>query len=142
MSEGSRRANIADAIARAGEALRAAETLTASGLHTDAVSRAYYAAYHFLAALLLSRGFDPRSHKGAITLFNTEFVRPGLLSSGHNRLLGGLQQARELADYDRVVRFSAEDAGAQIGEARTFGRDAVALLRRESWVDPESPKAK
>ena len=74
------------------------------------MSRAYYGAFHALCALLFSRGLEAKSHGGAIHLFNTEFVRTGLLGSSHNRLLAGVQRSRELADYDAAVTFSKEDA--------------------------------
>ena len=134
MTEESRRKNIAAELVRAETALKAAEALCDLGLHADSVSRSYYAAYHYLRALLFSRGMEPRSHSGAIHLFNTEFVRAGLLPSAHNRLLSGMQGSRELADYDAAAVFAAEDAQAQQDDARTFGRDVVELLRTEGWV--------
>jgi uncharacterized protein len=131
-----RRKNLADEVARAGQAMRAAEALHALGLHADAVSRAYYAVFHLLRALLLSRGVEPKTHGGAIHLFNTELVRAGLFPSSHNRLLGGLQRARELADYDAAVEFSGEDAAAEIKEAQSFRDAALAHLAKEGWLAP------
>ena len=95
------------------------------------MSRSYYAAFH---ALPFSRGIEPKTHAGAIHLFNTEFVRRGLFSSSHNRLLGGLQRARELADYDAAVAFSVEDAAAELNGARAFIAEAIAFMDREGWV--------
>jgi uncharacterized protein len=138
MTEENRRRNLRDEVERADQALRAAQALLDVGLHADSVSRAYYAAYPLLRALLLSRGMEPRSHSGAIHLFNTEFVRPGLLPSSHNRLLGGLQRARELADYDPAVAFSAEDAAMNLEDARSFAREVLELLAREGWLAPGS----
>jgi uncharacterized protein (UPF0332 family) len=129
-----RRKNIADEVSRADAALRAADALLGLGLHADAVSRAYYAVFHFVRALLLSRGVETRTHAGLIHLFNTELVRTGAFPSSHNRLLGGLQRARELADYDAAVAFSADDARAEIADARAFAEAALAFLRGEGWV--------
>jgi uncharacterized protein len=129
-----RRTNLADEVARAHQAMRSAEALHGMALHADAVSRAYYAVFHLLRALLLSRGVEPKTHAGAIHLFNTELVRAGLFPSSHNRLLGGLQRARELADYDAAVAFSAEDAAAEIGEARSFRDAALEFLAKEGWL--------
>ena len=131
MTEDNRRQNVAEQLVRSDEAFRAAEGLLALGLHADAVSRAYYAAFHCLLALLLSRGLEPKTHRGAITLLNQEFIRSGRLSSAHNRLLGGLQRSRELADYSAGIRFSADDARALIEDARAFEREARGLLTRE-----------
>jgi uncharacterized protein (UPF0332 family) len=129
-----RRKNLADEIARADQAMRSAEALLGLALHADAVSRAYYAVFHLLRALLLSRGVEPKTHAGAIHLFNTELVRAGVFPSSHNRLLGGLQRARELADYDAAVVFSADDAAAEVAEARSFRDAALAFLAKEGWL--------
>jgi len=135
VNEKNRRQNVLDEIARGEQALRAAEALLGLGLNSDAISRAYYAAYHFLRALLLTRGIEPKTHAGAISQFSLEFVRAGLLPSSHNRLLGGLQRMRELADYDAAVQFSEDDAKSEIEDARAFAMEAQGLLTREGWLE-------
>jgi uncharacterized protein (UPF0332 family) len=129
-----RRRNIADELARADQAVRAAGALLGLGLHADAISRAYYGAFHSLRALLLSRGLEAKTHGGAIHLFNTEFVRPGLFASSHNRVLAGIQRSRELADYDAAVSFSREDAEDCLRDAEAFRGEALTLLQRENWI--------
>jgi uncharacterized protein (UPF0332 family) len=136
VTEENRRRNIADEIARADQAMQAARALVALRLHADAISRAYYAAFHCLRGLLLSRGLEAKTHAGAIHLFNTEFVRSGLVASSHNRLLAGIERSRELADYDAAVTFSTQDAEACVADAETFRRDALALLRVDGWITP------
>jgi uncharacterized protein (UPF0332 family) len=135
VTDDNRRTGIAQEVARADEGLRAADALLGLGLHSDAVSRAYYAVFHWLRALLLTRGVEPKTHSGAIHLFNTELVRNGLFSSSHNRLIGGLQRARELADYDAAVTFSAEDAAAELAQARAFRAAALSFLAAQGWLD-------
>jgi uncharacterized protein (UPF0332 family) len=137
MSDEAKKANIRRELERAAEALRAADALVGLGLNADAVSRAYYAAFHLVLALLFSRGVEPKTHAGALHLLNVELVRNGLVASSHNRLLAGLQRARELADYDSAATFSTDDARAIADEARAFGEDARALLAREGWIEPE-----
>jgi uncharacterized protein (UPF0332 family) len=133
MTKDNRRLNIAAEIERAELAFKAADALIGLDLYADAVSRAYYAAFHYLRALLLSRGVEPKSHSGAIHLFNLEFVRGGDLPNTHNRLLGSLQRARELADYDAAVTFAPDDARGELAAAREFAADAQAWLEREGW---------
>jgi uncharacterized protein (UPF0332 family) len=137
VTDENRRRNIADAVARGEQAMRAARALLGLALHSDAISRSYYAAFHLVRALLLTRGLETKTHAGAIHLLNTEFVRPGRLSSSHNRLLAGLQRSRELADYDAAVTFSAVDAASEIADAERFTADALALLRADGWLDSE-----
>ena len=134
MTDENRRANLKENLERAGQALAAAETLVAAGLHADAVSRAYYGAYHMLRTLLLTEGLEPKTHRGAIHLFNVHFVLKGLFSSAHNGLLAKLQRSRELADYDSAVVFSGEDAREDIVAARRFEAYARAFLASGGWV--------
>lgn len=138
MTDEARRANVALELRRADESRRAAETLLAAGLLSDAISRAYYAAFHLIRALLVSRGLEPRSHAGAFHLFNVELVSRGLLPTTLNRTLAGLQRAREIADYDAAVVFAAEDGARYLDEVRAFEKDVVALLRSEGWLAAES----
>ncbi len=134
MTDESRRQNLKDEVVRAGECLRAAEALIQLGLAADAVSRAYYGAFHILRALLFSQGVEAKSHQGAIHLFNSDLVRKGLMPSSHNRILSGLQRARELADYDAAVVFSVDDARAELEAAKEFERAAKDLLARDGWI--------
>ena len=135
MTDANRKRNIAHELSRAEQAFEAARALLGLGLHADSVSRAYYGAFHHLRALLLSRGLEAKTHGGAIHVFNTEFVRPGLFASSHNRLLAGIQRSRELADYDAAVAFSREDAEASLRDAEAFRAEVLARLRAERWIE-------
>lgn len=135
MTNENRRTNIQDELARAAQALRAAEALAQLDLSADSVSRAYYAVFHALRALLLSAGLEPKSHQGAIHLFNTGFVKPGTFATSHNRLIAGLQRARELADYDSSVQFSKEDALIELQEAKSFVDEVERYLREAGWAE-------
>jgi uncharacterized protein (UPF0332 family) len=126
MTGENRTQNIADELSRAEQGFRAAEALIDLGLSADAVSRAYYALFHVLRALLFHQGAEPKSHQGAVHLFNTEIVRKGLMDSSHNRTISGLQRSKELADYDAAVVFSVDDAKRELAAARNF---EAAVLR-------------
>jgi uncharacterized protein (UPF0332 family) len=128
LTEENKRDNQTDEWSRAQQALRAAEALYHMGLLADAVSRAYYAAFHALKAVLYTRGVEPQSHAGAIHLFNVELVKPGLMSSRLNRILGNLQRTREMADYDPSIVFNEADIAADIEDAKTFIREAELFL--------------
>jgi uncharacterized protein (UPF0332 family) len=135
VSDPARRRNIAESLARAAQALAVAEAALAIGGTADAISRTYYAALHYLRALLFARGLDPRTHQGAQHLFNQEFVRTGLYPATTNKLLASLQRMREQADYDPGMIFDAEDTREQIAEVREFGARAAAILRAEQLLE-------
>ena len=61
--------------ARGDTSLKAAKVLLEHQLYSDAISRAYYAAYHWVRALLFIKELDPRSHRGTIQLFHLHYQK-------------------------------------------------------------------
>ncbi|MBI2894243.1 MAG: HEPN domain-containing protein [Deltaproteobacteria bacterium] len=128
MTRDNAKANAASEIARARVSLRAAGVLAREGLHDDAISDAYYAAFHAVRALLFSIGEEPRTHAGVVHLFNVRFVRTGRIDARHLSALSRAQHDRTAADYGTSVTFTAEDAAEQIACARDLVDAAEALL--------------
>jgi uncharacterized protein (UPF0332 family) len=131
-----KRAAILAEVVRGRDALRAAEALLGLALFADAVSRAYYAAYHHACALLLSVGEEPKTHGGVHRLVQRDFVRTRKLSPEVGHLLSRLQTYRQSADYTAEYVFTAETAREEIAGASTFIGASVAVLQQEGWLDP------
>lgn len=51
------------------------------------INRAYYAMFYAVLALLQKAGKVPSKHTGAISLFDTEFVRNGVFSTDMSKAL-------------------------------------------------------
>ncbi len=60
--------------------------LDASALR-GTVNRAYYAMFYALLALLATKQLGTSRHSGALSLFDREFVKPGLFPPELSRLL-------------------------------------------------------
>ncbi|MBN1774144.1 MAG: HEPN domain-containing protein [Deltaproteobacteria bacterium] len=135
MTEDNRRENARAEAALGDDALRAAEQLLALGLPNDAVSRAYYAAFHYARALLLTEGLEPRTHRGLVALLEQRFVAAGRLGREAVSAFARLQTFRSLADYDVRERLSPERAGEEVASARRLVDEARILLRAGSWLD-------
>jgi len=101
--------NAADELARAEQALQAAELLTGNGFHTDAVAKLYYHLLYHVRALLLTKGLEPKSHEGALRLLALHFEKDGPLPHGSVNLLAKIMKYREEADYNAAVRFTRDD---------------------------------
>ena len=112
-------------IDRGNEALVAAEELLKLRLHNDAISRTYYAAYHWARAVLFTKGLESKTHRGTNQLLGLHFVREGALSQEAARLLAQLQDLREASDYTASVRFTEEEARDAVAQTRAF----IALCR-------------
>jgi uncharacterized protein len=113
VTEANRRKNAEAEAALGDQALRAAHALLALALPNDAVSRAYYAAFHHARAVLLLDGLEPKTHRGVVALLVQASAR---LPKEAVSDLARLQTFRDLADYSRgaipLVPGRAERRGA------------------------------
>jgi len=112
--------NARDETLRGDQALHAAEELLRLGLHNDAISRAYYAAYHWARAVLLTEGLQSRTHRGVNQLLGLHFIRTGRLHENAATLLAQLEDRRETSDYSAVIQFSEEESRDCLEKTRTF----------------------
>ena len=110
------------------DALRAAEALLGLGLHNDAVSRAYYAAFHYARALLLVEDLEPKTHRGALSLLQRHYGGDARLSQDALSRIARLQTFRGLADYDASDRLPAARAEEEVSSAQAFVAEARAVL--------------
>jgi uncharacterized protein (UPF0332 family) len=108
-------------------ALAAAEALRNLKLLHDALSRLYFAAFHWARALLASEGYEAKSHHGVQSLLGQHFIRTGRLGAEHQHTLGRLETWRGKADYTRG--FIADEAlfDLEVTAAKAL-RDAATKL--------------
>ncbi len=66
-------------------------------------NRLYYAAYHAVMALLINSGIHVGTHKGAIIMFNKEFVRKGVFTAEEGYLFSNMERLRESGDYNCFI---------------------------------------
>lgn len=130
------RARIAARLRKAERKLRSAGLLLQAGETEDAVSRAYYAAYHAAHALLLSAGLSARTHEGTLVLFGLHFVQTGRVDRRLGRALNRAREDRENGDYAEVAFFDAEDAQRSIADAT----ELINVARRMTGIAPEGPE--
>ncbi|MGQ0507487.1 MAG: HEPN domain-containing protein [Myxococcaceae bacterium] len=118
-SEG-KRASAAEELVRAKEELEAAELLLNARQARIALTRAYYSAFHAARALLHTLGEEPKTHRGALSLFRQRFVKTGKYTAEVSHSLSALQRFREEADYESDFVTSVEAAAVQVLNARSF----------------------
>lgn len=115
-----RRLNIQIAVEKGQAALRQAKILQEKAEYDGAVSRAYYAAFHYASAALLTKGLEARSHEGLIRMFNLHFIKTQQFPKRYSTILSHAQKAREESDYQGEIPFTAEDAVTRVGEVEEF----------------------
>jgi uncharacterized protein (UPF0332 family) len=76
-----------------------AEFNFSQGAFGEAVADLYYVCFHYLRAMLLTRGTKYQSHKGVLNGFHKYFVNEGLAEAELGKFLNTLAKARNDADY-------------------------------------------
>jgi len=69
-------------------------------LYDDTVSRAYYAVFHTISAVLMTKKITCSSHKETIGSFNKEFVKTGIFPKSFTKIIHKLFNERQTGDYD------------------------------------------
>lgn len=86
----------------------------------NAVVRAYYACFHAATALLHERGAESKSHRGTHHLFYEKFVADGPFDREMNKILSGLSDLRQNAEYKHGVTYDLDEARDATKKARLF----------------------
>lgn len=120
MTNEGREQSSAEELGRAREELKAASHLLGIGLGRIALTRAYFACFHAARAALFRRDIEPKSHSGALTLFNLHFVKVGVVSISASALLARLQKYREAADYGDAFFVDDATVRAEVAAAEAF----------------------
>lgn len=117
-------------MAQAHVSLEEANVLFSIGKTTlGAVNRAYYAMFYAVLALLQKIGRIPRKHSGAIALFDSEFVKKGVLPRELSGYLHNAFESRQVSDYQALGPILREDAGEILRNAQFFLRTVEDYLK-------------
>lgn len=98
------------------------------------VNRSYYAAFYSLLALLQTTGKIPRKHRGAINLFDAEFIKEGILPKELSRSVHWLFNERNKDDYTSVEPVSLEDSQKALTIAEQFVQAIRDYLHQEGYL--------
>ena len=115
---------------KAREKLGSAETLLRERRYEDAVSRAYYAAFHAAQAVLLTEGLSAATHQGAVNLFGLHLVKTGKLAPKFGKFLSNLKDDRENGDYEIFSGIDQETAEEAFREAGEFLTEMERYLKK------------
>lgn len=112
------------------EKLQVAQQLLQAGAHEDAVSRAYYSAFHAAQAALLTEGLTATTHQGLVNLFGLHFVKTGKFQKHLGKFLANLKDNRESSDYEIYSGIDQETTQQAVEEAKAFLAAIEAYVRR------------
>jgi hypothetical protein len=87
-------------LSKAESKLESAKTNLEHFQYDDAVSRAYYCAFHAISAILLTKELSFSSHNQTLGSFNKEFIKTNILPQKFGKWAYKLFEFRETGDYD------------------------------------------
>lgn len=102
------------------EKLKTAEILFENERYDDAISRAYYAMFYSAKALLTEKNIYPKTHKGVKNQFGLEFVKNSNFNPAIFKFFVQLQQDRQDADYEILIKFTKNQAKNALANAEIF----------------------
>ena len=74
-----------------------------------AANRFYYACYHILQGLFISRGLSAKSHDGSLTHLGQDFIMKGMVDKRFGRFFSRMVQVRQKADYNSVAEVTEDE---------------------------------
>ena len=95
-----------------------ARILLDNSSYRASISRAYYAIYYGVQALLDARQIASRTHRGMLKQFGQHFVQSGEFSKETARALKEIYDLRQLSDYeaDAVIDKSSADRALTVSD--------------------------
>jgi uncharacterized protein (UPF0332 family) len=105
---------------QAQDALAEGQLLLEGKFYKGSINRIYYAMFYAVLALLVTRQLGTSKHTGAISLFDREFVKPGIFSKEMSAWLHSVFERRLEADYAELIDISFEEAQECYRQASEF----------------------
>lgn len=115
-----RKALVLYRLEQADESLESARILLAESKYRPSVSRAYYAMFYAVLALLAVGGHGTSKHAAVISLFDRDFVKKDIFDREFSRWFHEAFALRQRADYREMVVISADRAQPVLERAMTF----------------------
>ena len=109
LTDDERRIMVELEIERAEKITEQFETLREQQYWDTLVNRMYYAAFHAVTALLIHNAMHVHTHRGALNIFNKEFVRTGVFTEAEGHLFSKLEGMRERGDYNCFIDTTEEE---------------------------------
>jgi uncharacterized protein (UPF0332 family) len=105
---------------QATESLESAELLYEHEKYRSAISRAYYAMFYSVLALLANQPSTTSKHSGVISRFDRDFVKTGHFDKVFSKWLHDAFDLRQRADYREMFDIDAPRTDEVIQHAKKF----------------------
>ena len=108
---------VSELLDKSGQSIDAAKLLLTDGYFDFAASRAYYAMFYAVEALMLDEDLSFSKHSAIIAAFGKKFVKSGIFDSHFHRSLLNAFDLRNAGDYGTIYTVSEVKANQTIADA-------------------------
>lgn len=105
---------------KAVRSLHTAQKIFEDGDYDFASSRAYYAAFYAIEAVLLTKSLSFSKHSGVIGAFNRHFIKTLLFPGEFSKMMSRLFRERQIGDYDFGASITEQDAQEDLASAEVI----------------------
>ena len=89
-----------------------------------AANRFYYACFHAVQGLFISKGISAHTHAGMIQQFSLHFVKTRMVDMHYGSFLARMMQLRQKADYNCAYDISEEE----VKEIATLAHEFIEVI--------------
>lgn len=119
---------------KARRSLVAARRHIEAGDYDFASSRAYYAAFYAMQAVLLTKNLTPAKHSGVIRAFNQHFIKTGIFPTEFSKSVGWLFSERQTGDYTLGLSIAETDANQDVETGERVLQAIAIYLTQEGFL--------
>lgn len=102
------------------DSIKGARLLFDDDLYGFAVSRAYYAMFYLVSAVLLTKDMNFSKHQAVVAAFGQHFVKTGIFKHKFHQYLVEAFEQRQIGDYEPMEEITKETAQKCIDRAEEF----------------------
>jgi len=108
-------------LSQAKDSMKEADVLLQEGMsYRSVINRLYYAMFYAVLALLQEKEIGTSKHSGAISLFDREFIKTGILDDNFSRVLHRAFELRQKGDYMEQTEITKQDIDEIQPKAQDF----------------------
>lgn len=102
------------------DSIKGARLLFDDKLYGFAVSRAYYAMFYLVSAVLLEKNLNFSKHQAVVAAFGQHFIKTGIFEHKFHKYLVEAFEQRQIGDYEPMEEITKETTQKSINRALEF----------------------
>ncbi len=121
-------------MAKAKDSMDVAKQLHEQKHYNDAASKAYYAVFHSLQTILLTKGLSFSKHSAVLSAFNKEFIYSGVFAKDFYTKIIRLFKDRQIGDYEYAKDIDRESSETDVADAELIINAIEEYLKNEGYL--------